>query len=479
MHTKRWFHRPTLPAVRISGVVLLIMVIVGAAQHSIIPAHAQDPADHGVVHGWVRDAATGRGVAGARVQLGSLVVATDATGAIPPTHLRLAGPVQGVDVEVTAPGFGRWLYVGVELAVTHPVELHVELTNQPQVRQPQANVGVAVAPFDGPPDYIKIGRTFSTSCVYPPTNVQRVDQVPFIDYVQNVLPNEWVPSWPAASLDAGAVAAAQFAWSSAFVNGKWTRQGYPFHVVDSVCDQVYKDRSPAVNYTSTDSAVGRMWGTALVRDNKLITTFFRDRDESCVRSNSNDCMGQWGSYYKAQAGLSGLQILHHYYDPVVDVRTAPAYRGLVLRQSPDLQLWPGRTQTLSVCMRNVGRATWQHDRSTLNTVDPLHPQNASYVSPFANPSWRSTQQPATLTQVSAATGQSGTWTFAVSAPPSLAPGTYRFVVEPRQADGTPIPTDSPLSWTINVLDTAPTFSQKTFLPMLSAPSAATATLKCP
>ncbi len=470
----------TLPVVRITGIVLLLMLVAGMAHRAIIPARAQGALDQGVVHGWVRDTATQRGVPGARVQIGSLVVATDATGAIPETHVPLNGPVQLVDVEVTAPGFDRWLYEGVELAAAHPVELQVALTDQPQIWQRQAAVGVAVAPFDGPPDYIKVGRTFSTGCVYPPTNVQRVDQVPFIDYVQNVLPYEWFPSWPAASLDAGAVAAAQFAWSSAFVNGKWTRQGYPFHVVDSVCDQVYKDRSPAINYTSTDAAVGRMWGTALVRDNKLITTFFRDTDKSCdERANSNDCMGQWGSYYKAQTGMSGLQILHDYYDPVVDVRTAPAYRGLVLRQSPDIQLWPGRTQTLSVCMRNVGRAAWQQAVSLLNTVDPVNPQNASYVSPFANASWRTSQQPAALAQYSAATGQSGTWNFAVAAPPNLAPGTYRFEVEPSQADGTPIPTDSSLSWTIDVLAAAPTFSQKTFLPMLSGPSAATAAVKCP
>ena len=454
-----------------------MLLMMGVAQHSVSPVLAEAPALHGAIQGWVRNAATGQGIPHARVEIGALVIETDANGSILPTNVPLTNPVQAVDATVTAVGFGSWRYAGIELAVTHPVELHVELTNQPQIWEPQSTIGVAAAPFDGPPDYINVGRTFSTSCVYPPTNVQRIDRVPFIDYVQNVLPNEWVVSWPAASLDAGAVAAAQFAWASAFVHAKWTRQGYPFHVVDSVCDQVYKDRSPTINYTPTDAAVGRMWGTALVRDNKLITTFFRDRDESCVRANSNDCMGQWGSKYKADAGWSGLQILHDYYDPVIDIRTAPGYRGLVLRHAPDVLLWPGRTQTLSVCMRNVGRATWQQAGSTLNTVDPLDPQNEDYVSPFTNARWHSPQQPATLTQLSAATGQSGMWSFIVNAPANLAPGAYKLAVEPRQSDGTPIATDSPLTWKINILGTAQTFTSTNFLPLLSSSTAPT--IKCP
>jgi hypothetical protein len=127
-------------------------------------------------------------------------------------------------------------------------------------------------------------------------------------------------------------------------------------------------------------------------------------------------------------------------------------------------------------MRNLGRATWQQGVSTLNTIDPLNPENESYISPFASAAWRTAQQPATLTQLSAATGQSGMWNFTAAAPANLAAGTYQLAVEPRQADGTPIPTDRPLSWTITVLDTAPAFTHHAFLPVLSYTAP---TVKCP
>lgn len=408
-----------------------------------------------LVTGWVRDQRTGMGIAGARVQIGATTVLTDRAGNLPRTDVPIAEIRAEVEVVATARNYAPWRYVGVELALDHPVELRIELGDQPVNIEPQPVNGAAV-PFDGPPDYINVGRTFSTSCVFPPTNVQRIDRVPFLDYVKNVLPNEWVLGWPAAALDAGAVAAGQFAWSSAFVQRKWTGRGYAFDVVDSVCDQVYKDRNPAINYASTDAAVTRMWGTALIRNNKLITTFFRDRDESCVRANSDDCMGQWGSHDRAQEGMSGLQILHYYYDPVTEIKTAPTYRALVLRQSPpNVTIWAGRTQTLSVCLRNAGTTSWQQNVTNLAVVDPNDPQNTSSTSPFADATWLNPQRPATLPQAVLSLGQSSELRFNIAAPANLAPGTYQLAVRPIQENSAAwLPGDSIALWNITVV--APT-----------------------
>lgn len=437
---------------RVVVLIGLLGVIVGAG---FVPfTRAQAAPDGAIITGWVRDQRTGAGVAGATVQIGTIFVQTDGAGNLPRTRIPIAGLRAEVDVAATAAGYAPWRYIGIELALDYPVELRIELSDQPFFVQPGAVSGTA-APFDGPPDFINVGRTFSTTCVAPPTNVQRIDRVPFMDYVKNVLPNEWVASWgndAPAALDAGAVAAAQFAWSSAFVARKWTSRGYAFDVVDSVCDQVYKDRSPTFNYTHTDAAVTRMWGTALLRNNKLITTFFRDTDQSCEeRSGTADCMGQWGSYYRAKEGLNGLQILHYYYDPVTELQSAPQYRALVLRRSPDVVLWPGRTQTLAVCLRNAGKQPWLQSAVKLAVVDPNDPTNMQATSPFADSSWLSPSRPTGLTQAGLTLGQNSELRFTISAPPTLAPGTYQFSVQPIRDDAAAwLPSDSTPSWTITV-----------------------------
>lgn len=406
----------------------------------------------GTVHGWVRQA-DGAGIAGAQVTIGRRTLLTDAQGNLPPTTIPLDGPRAEVDVVVRAAGYAEWRYIGVELSSARPVELQVVLGAQPTLIAPADPGQSAASVFDGPPDYINVGRTFSTSCVYPPTNVQRVDRMPFIDYVRSVLPNEWIASWPAASLDAGAVAVSQYAWSVAFVQRKWTRYDYPFDVLDSTCDQVYKDRDPSRNYSATDAAVSRMWGTALLRNNALFTTFYRAYDSQC--GSNLDCMGQYGSRDRANIGETGLQILGYYYSrraPFVSAATAPVLRALVVRRSPDAVVWPGRSATLSVCLRNAGTTAWQQGSTDLGVVDPNDPANTAYSSPLADPTWRSPQRPATLAQPTAVLGENGSWSFTISAPTGLAQGTYQLAVKPIQSGSTSwIATDAPIVWTVAVL----------------------------
>lgn len=436
------------------------------------PAGAARQGLSGQVGGWVRQA-DGRGIAGARVEVGQHVIQTDQQGTIPSTAVPLDRPSTTVTVVVRAPGFAEWRYEGVRLSATHRVTLQVVLGTQPTIIQPDDGGG-AVDLADGPPDYINVGRTFSTNCVYPPTNVQRVDRMPFMDYVRNVLPNEWVGTWPAASLDAGAVAISQYAWSVAFVQRKWTRYNYSFDVLDSTCDQVYKDRDPSRSYSTTDAAVSRMWGTALLRNGMLFPTFYRAYDTQC--GANLDCMGQYGSRDRANQGETGPQILQHYYSrrgAFTAAATAPAQRGLLLRRLPDVVVRPGHPQTLTVCLRNAGTTTWQQGVTDLGVVDPADPNNIAYSSPLADPGWRSPQRPATLTQPSVALGQNGSWSFTISAPPSLAPGTYRLAVRPIQAGQTSwIATDMPIVWTV-VVQPPTALTARVWLPVATGPSSAT------
>lgn len=410
------------------------------------------PQHSAIITGAVRDAKTRQGIASAIVHLGSMMLTTDAQGKLPRTSVPLSAPAMTVEVEVIAQGYPTWRYAGLELSAGQAVELRIDLSDQPPRQQPKPSAARPAPVFGGPPEFIEVGRTFNTACVFPP-NVQRVDRVPFIDYVRNVLPNEWSTSWPDASLDAGAVAVSQFAWSEAFVKQKWRSQGYPFDVVDSTCDQVYKDRDTSRDFTRTDAAVVRMWGTVLTRRNSLITTYYRAKDEQCA--GRADCMGQWGTYHLANRGLSGLQILYYYYHQpssgnLTMYGTAPQQRGIVLQQSPDITVWPGRTQTLQVKLRNAGRSTWQKGATHLAIVDPKAAKPTEISSPFVDESWLSAQRPATLSQTKAAVGMDGTWSFTVTAPRGLEPGRYQIAVQPVQEDGTWIPTNTRIVWTVTV-----------------------------
>jgi peptidoglycan hydrolase-like amidase len=199
-------------------------------------------------------------------------------------------------------------YAHSQLSVVRPIQMQRELG------RPTVQSQVAAPSLDGFPQVIRVGRTSNPSkCVVPPHNVERVDHVPFKDYVRNVLPYEWYASWPEASLDAGVVAISQYAWVT-MLQGKWTQFGYGFDVLDSTCDQVYRDRNPKLDYSRTDAAVERVLGVTLTRNGQLIQTYYRAHAGLCPPLE--DCMGQWESRDLALSGWSAEAILRHFYAPL-------------------------------------------------------------------------------------------------------------------------------------------------------------------
>ena len=438
--------RPCLRWTLLALPALLAILLVPAASHAETPPGA-------IVTGSVQDE-QGRAIAGAQVEIGDVVVESAPDGTLPRIEIPLDTLRAEVDVQAGAGGYAPWRFAGVELGLDRPVELQIVLGQRPTVWEPAP--ASAAIPWDGPPESINVGRTFSAACIYPPTNVQRVDRVPFRDYVKNVLPNEWFPNWPAASLEAGAVAVQQYGWATGFVVRKWTRYGYPFDVVDGGCDQYYKDRDPNRNYTFSDAAVDRMWGTVLLREGKLIPLYFRDRDSTCVRQGAvKDCMGQWETYYLAQDGWNSLQILHRYYDPVTDYRVAPANRAVYIGRSPDPTLRRGGTQTLRACLRNAGSSTWQSGNIVLVLVDPAAPDQLLTSSPMAGDGWLAPNRPATLSRGTVPAGEADTISFEITAPTGLAPGTYRLALRPFAVDSDTLLTiDAPFVWTVTVGTTA-------------------------
>lgn len=156
--------------------------------------------------------------------------------------------------------------------------------------------------------------------------IVRVDTVDFKEYVRNVLPNEWVYTWHAESLKAGALAAKMFAWWRYNILEQYPQyrpQGV--HVVNNVCDQVY---IPGSARPSTNAAVDATWPDRMTDPNdRVVEIHYLAWDWQCANAYSVNgggwyrCMGQNESAQLANAGWTYKAILQRYYTPVQFTQT--------------------------------------------------------------------------------------------------------------------------------------------------------------
>ncbi|WP_188945034.1 SpoIID/LytB domain-containing protein, partial [Nakamurella endophytica] len=142
------------------------------------------------------------------------------------------------------------------------------------------------------------------------TKLDRVDRVAFKTYVENVLPNEWIASWPRESLRAGAVAVKSYAWYWALHSTRRTPSGRCYDVRDDTGDQVYR---PGSAVSSTDAAVQATWGVRMTRAGSVLLAHYCSDNGRCGAWRSGDWLSQWGSERAAQAGRGYAGILHLYY----------------------------------------------------------------------------------------------------------------------------------------------------------------------
>ena len=139
-----------------------------------------------------------------------------------------------------------------------------------------------------------------------------VQTVGFEEYCSDVLSNEWVPSWKAQSLRAGAIAVKMFAWHHTL--HPVTIGGWTFDVDNTTNFQEYKYMSGT---PQTDAAIKATWnlvytpptGEILALDYRAGTPF--NANWSFIGSNM---MSQLGSEYWASIGqLDYTHILSLYY----------------------------------------------------------------------------------------------------------------------------------------------------------------------
>jgi hypothetical protein len=156
-------------------------------------------------------------------------------------------------------------------------------------------------------------RLPSTILVYR-VGLGRVDRVGFKTYVKNVLPNEWVATWPAASLDAGAMAVKSYGWYWALHSTRRTPGGACYDVRDDTGSQVYR---PGSAVSSTSAAVDRTWGTRMTRSGNILQAQYCSTSTTCGAWVAGNWMSQTGSRDQARAGKGYRTILRFYYRDVV------------------------------------------------------------------------------------------------------------------------------------------------------------------
>ena len=156
--------------------------------------------------------------------------------------------------------------------------------------------------------------TLPTSILVYRASLGRVDRVDFKTYVKNVLPNEWVTSWPAASLRAGAMAVKSFGWFWALHSTRKTAGGQCFDVYDNTTSQVYR---PGSAVASTNAAVDATWGTRMTRSGNVLQAHYCSTTTACGAWVDGDWMSQYGSRDLANQGVSWTAILQRYYDGIV------------------------------------------------------------------------------------------------------------------------------------------------------------------
>lgn len=170
-----------------------------------------------------------------------------------------------------------------------------------------------------------------TSETTPPTTIRvfrsatgAVETVEFRAYVANVLSREWISSWTAESIRAGALAVKQYAWYQVLHwRGYTNTDGACFDVFDTTRDQVYNPALPT--YGPMVAAVDATWSTLALKSGHVFATYYNAGawNEPCGANVNGWQMFQWGSQACGLAGLSAAEILATYYAGVEVVAAPP------------------------------------------------------------------------------------------------------------------------------------------------------------
>lgn len=241
----------------------------------------------------------------------------------------------------------------------------------------------------------------------------RVDLMELEEYVRGVLPSEWMASWSAASLDAGAVAARTYASFWVAAGGRYDCAD----VDDTTWTQVYRD----VRDPRTDAAVSRTAGAVAVRDDSLVfaeysaensdPTDFGVADPVCagrrVQGHGRG-MCQWGTQRWAEQGKDAEWMIAHYYP---GARVAWADEALI--DGLDLTVTAGERFALELSATNPGPGTWEPGFLSVGTEPSV----------FVHEDWPGVERPA-IYATSVAPGETVRVVWWMAAPAVEEPTTW-------------------------------------------------------
>ena len=138
----------------------------------------------------------------------------------------------------------------------------------------------------------------------------RVNNIDFTEYIQDVLPNEWIASWPEDQcLRAGAMAVKTYSWYCVL------HPDFPDLGADVTDDpndnQHYVDGS---NQPRTNAAIRDTGGIGIQNsNNKIFRAEYRTGTSGDPGNEHGGKMSQYGSRYLAQQGYDFIDICDYYY----------------------------------------------------------------------------------------------------------------------------------------------------------------------
>lgn len=149
------------------------------------------------------------------------------------------------------------------------------------------------------------------------TGTYTIQTVPFEQYVENVLPDEWVPSWDGDALKAGAVAVKSYGWYwVTHYGGYVNKTDQCFDVTDDFIFQTYNAGSAN---TRTTAAVQETWPVVARMNGQVIqasyAAYLHALNEGCAAYANGTQMSQYGTQacVEASSGNKYNVILQKYY----------------------------------------------------------------------------------------------------------------------------------------------------------------------
>ena len=184
------------------------------------------------------------------------------------------------------------------------LEINNENIDEEKARQLVSDIFNGISPISAPngnerPKTIRVYRTSSGD----------IEKIGFYDYCKNVLPNEWVASWPEEALKAGAQCVKFVGWYRVY-NHKYYGKGYD--VKDSTADQVYE---PNTEHANTTKAINLMDGTGMMNsDGALFYPSYRAGTYDDSGKNGGICKQNGTHYLAEKKEYNYWDILKYYYD---------------------------------------------------------------------------------------------------------------------------------------------------------------------